>query len=242
MNFTAEQIASMMAALSGVNHERKRALLPRMLEEWGRVDLEEHLTRTTPKDIRKERKLLNVVAKYSRQLASTIADLDSTVQFALATRLTQLEAGIEIDAEPASASLDYDEVRKLAKHLAGEPARLEQLARGANSVASYWQPVPLRHDTLIRYLVLQDLASIFEYSTGEIAQRRVRGEDHPQAGQEYGPFFDFVCAVWGIVFGSLTGLKAALKRWAQARQKYGERSAAVANMHLRHPEWQVYRW
>jgi hypothetical protein len=49
MTFTNQQINIPAAALPGCLVVHKRALLPRILKEWSRTELEEHLTRSTPK-------------------------------------------------------------------------------------------------------------------------------------------------------------------------------------------------
>jgi DNA polymerase len=79
-----------------------------------------------------------------------------------------------------------------------EPRQLERLAQAAEATAGRWIPLPFRHTTVVQYLVLQDLAAIYEYVTGEVASRRVRGEDHPEAGRDYGPFWDFAVIAWRI--------------------------------------------
>src|SRR5215813_6067460 len=44
-NFTADQIHTLIAALPSHVAKRKRTVLRLMLDEWGRIDLEEHLKR-----------------------------------------------------------------------------------------------------------------------------------------------------------------------------------------------------
>jgi hypothetical protein len=87
------------------------------------------------------------------------------------------------------------------------------------------------------YLILMDAAAIFEWFTGEKATREVNRDD----GSDTGPFFHFASALWPVVFGRGTqGLSAAMKNWAQARSRYHEESALIANIALRHATWRVY--
>jgi hypothetical protein len=233
MNFTIEQLNALIDALPNVQDSRRRALLPRLLEAWGHNDLEQHLSRATPDQMRRRSQRIVAVANRATELANALADVDRLGHFMIARRLAELETGIEV------AALGTDEIQRFARRLEEETAHLEPLAEAASREGRRILPF-LRHQTMIRFLVLQDLAAIFEYATGVRAERRVRGEDHPEAGKEYGPFWDLVSTAWPIIFGSQRGLAAALKRWAAARMTYDESSALIENMHMRHPEWQIY--
>jgi hypothetical protein len=85
------------------------------------------------------------------------------------------------------------------------------------------------------YLVIRDIADIFEWATKQKAARVVREDE------EAGPFYDFAAAVWPVVFRKGDeGLPAALKNWALARKKFRELSPCIANMALRHPKWRLF--
>ena len=84
---------------------------------------------------------------------------------------------------------------------------------------------------VVAYLVIRDIADIFEWATRQKAMR----------GEEDSPFYEFAAAVWPVVFGKGDdGLPAALKNWAWARKNLRERSPCIANMDLRHPEWRLF--
>src|SRR5205807_1547670 len=70
------------------------------------------------------------------------------------------------------------------------------------------------------YLMMMDIAAIFEYLTDTEPSRQVDRKTR----EEIGPFRDFAGAIWSVVFGGGDGLSAALKNWAEARRKYAERS------------------
>jgi hypothetical protein len=56
-----------------------------------------------------------------------------------------------------------------------------------------------------------------------------------------GPFWDFAKTIWPLVFRNGThGLSAAMKNWADARKRFGEESALMANIALRHPTWGLF--
>jgi hypothetical protein len=66
-----------------------------------------------------------------------------------------------------------------------------------------------------------------------------RGKPRVDAGKEYGPFHDFACAAWPMVFGSEKGLGHAIKTWASGRAQHREKSPFIRNLALRHPEWRI---
>src|SRR5208282_2740082 len=101
-----------------------------------------------------------------------------------------------------------DAIREARRRLDDDSSKLERLATAAEGAQAICRPPKGHHGTVVRYLVFQDLAAIFEYSTNEPAERRVRGEDHPEAGKDYGPFWEFSYAAWSIIFPSHRGLSA----------------------------------
>jgi hypothetical protein len=233
MMLTSEQIDALVSALPGCTSGHRRELLPRVLEEWGRTDLEEHLERATPERVRTERRQMKRLARCASKLALALSDLEPDCRFAIASRLLGDETHGTADRR------GYDERRQADRRLSEEPARLGRLASAATEVADGWVPLPLRHGTIVRYLILQDLAAIFEWATGGRAGRRVRSDAYDEAGQEYGPFRDFARATWPMIFGSEKGLDHAIKTWAKGRAQHGERSPFMLNLHLRHPEWRI---
>jgi hypothetical protein len=206
MQFTADQLAAMVATFPDLTDGRVRTTLPLILEEWGHVDLSEHLARKTPEQFRKEQRQLEQVANVARKLRDALAGLAPGVRFTFAFRLDAIAR-----APNAEAASDHFPLEGTLQHL--ERRQLECVAQAAEATAGRWVPLPFRHTTVVHYLILQDLAAIFEYVTGEGASRRVRGEDHPEAGRDYGPFWDFAMVAWRIIFGSNKGLSAAIKRW-----------------------------
>jgi hypothetical protein len=86
------------------------------------------------------------------------------------------------------------------------------------------------------YLMMMDIAAIFEYLTDTRATRTVDWKTR----EETGPFRDFAGAIWSVVFSGADGLSAALKNWAEAKKKYAEPSLLMANIAMRHPEWGLF--
>jgi hypothetical protein len=86
------------------------------------------------------------------------------------------------------------------------------------------------------YLVMLDLAAIFEWLTDRKAARGVNRTDHTESG----PFWRFAESVWPVAFGTTRGLTAAMKKWAEARKLYRERYMLLYNMSAHRPEWGIF--
>jgi hypothetical protein len=230
---TNEQIVALVSALPDCKSPHRRALLPRILEEWSQIDLLEHLSRAAPKQIRAERRQLERLARQADELAQAFSALDLDCRFAVAGRLLQP------NADTARIGPSFRSTQRMDRILENCPARLRRLAAGATQVANDWVPTPMREGMLKRYLVLQDLAAIFEWATGSRAGRRVRTEDHDYAGEEYGPFWNFARMAWPMIFGSDQGLSNAIRRWAKLLTQNHAVSPFLPNINLRHPEWRI---
>jgi hypothetical protein len=84
---------------------------------------------------------------------------------------------------------------------------------------------------------MKDIAAIFEWLTNIEATRQV----DRISGVGAGPFWQFAAAIWPVVFGEADdGLPAAMKNWSSYRKRYGERSALIANIAMRHPTWGIF--
>jgi hypothetical protein len=152
-------------------------LLPRVLREWGRTDLDEHLARVTREQVRAEQEQMKKVAQRASELAQALAKLGPDVTFAVAPFLA---ADGDDSGEPT-----YEQALAAAGRLAAEPAELQRRAKAALDVEAGWKP-PGRDAPVISYLVLQDVAAIFEWATATRAERRVHTDiandpSHPMA-------------------------------------------------------------
>lgn len=121
---------------------------------------------------------------------------------------------------------------------------LPELAARAAAAAQQLQARRGRPNTTVAYLVMLDLAAIFEFLTGSPPMRRVRTDVYDEdAGAEYGPFYTFVEAVWLRIAGLFErppSAKTLIREWGNHRNKYNESSAIITNLHLRHPEWDLF--
>jgi hypothetical protein len=114
---------------------------------------------------------------------------------------------------------------------------LPRLAAAARDACLPYAPKkgPARND--VPYLVLLDLAAIFEWLTGRKAPRAwfKRGpEEEPLL------FHEFAAAVWPVLFDSDDGLSNAVRTWNDDRRTHGDRSPLMINLALRHPTWGIF--
>ena len=100
------------------------------------------------------------LAREANKLAQALLDLDLDCRFAVAGRLLQP------NADTGRIGPSFRPTQQMDRTLENCPARLRRLAAGATQVANDWVPTPMREGMLKRYLVLQDLAAIFEWATG----------------------------------------------------------------------------
>lgn len=229
MTLTSVQINKLVATLPGCVDARRQSLLPCILEEWSQTDLQEHLTRSTPKQIGVRRRQIEKIAKQASNLGKALSELETYGRFAIASQL------IEEDAASRGDTLGYEDRYQTDRRLNEETKKLDLLAKAAIDASATFVSPDSHQTTVIRYLILQDLAAIYEWATRKRAKRMVSFDD----GTNCGPFWDFTCAAWLALFGSAKGLDYALKFWAAAREQHNELSPLIWNMDLRHPEWRI---
>jgi hypothetical protein len=112
---------------------------------------------------------------------------------------------------------------------------LSELTIGALSLEGKLKRSPGQPRNTASYLVLLDIARVFEWLTDVAASRRI----DPVKGKDTGPFYKFASSIWPPVFASAEdGLSAAMKNWASGRQF--DSSALMANIDLRQPSWRVF--
>jgi hypothetical protein len=228
--FSDDVVTSLSRSLPKPICERRRELLPQILHEWGRTDLQRHLSRDSRAVIRTRIKKIEQVRKKADELRQALKTLDQTGVGIIETEiLRRVEKRKHVSW---SERLDFrkrmaEQNEFLTKLTGIAPAKLWNMNRG--------QP---RNDTA--YLVLRDAAEIFDWFTGKKAARGVNRDDHLRRA-EAGPFFRFASVLWPVVFKKGTqGLPAAMKNWAQGRLRYKEQSALIANIRLRHPTWGIF--
>src|SRR5262245_5324948 len=227
--FDERAVERIRASLPKGIDQRRVDLLPRVLNEWSRTDLTEHLSRDTPAASRKRFAQLTNVGKYATHLRQALEAIDQPGKSWIA-----YEIGREEGSPPFSVSRErHAEMKErlrqeddfLRKFAAATLTLIEEDKRGRG------QPRNIR-----AYLVMLDLAAIFEWLTDRKAARGVDRTDHTETG----PFWRFAESVWLVAFGTTRGLTAAMKNWAKARNVYHGHSSFLLNLPMRRPEWGIY--
>ena len=241
--FRDRDIRLIGASLPNTAIKWRVALLPKILGEWRKTDLLEHLTQVSRSEVKKRNKKLSAVSKRAASLEEALAALGDADRFSVSHAM----------AKESSASEDAGILTE--KSWAFDSQIHEQLSflRALSFGASQSIPKPGRGNprNLPAYLVIRDIAAIFNYMSGQVAARSVgltdAGDDglREKDGEaryygEKGAFMKFASSIWPVVFGRADdGLGAALKNWSPLRNK--EESALISNIHMRHPEWRVFR-
>jgi hypothetical protein len=220
--FSNDELKRIEASLpNGVDH-RRRQRLPRVMQEWARTDLREHLSRESQATRRARRQQVQAVERCTRDLLQSIEALDPTGQFSIVhemageqPRRTELEQWNQ----------EFDSAMALLYRLVdSHPSAIWASSRG--------QP-----RNISAYLIIKDIAAIYEWATGSKASRRF--DAYKDEDQE-GPFWQFASAIWLAIYGTDHGVHAAFKNWAAARRRFGEQSALISNIAMRHPSWGLF--
>ena len=224
--FDERAVEQIRASLPKGIDQRRLDLLPRVLNEWSRADLREHLSRDTRAASRKRFAQLTNVGKRATHLRQAFEALDQRGWVWIAQEIGREEESPLFSMSREGRSEMKERLKQqddlLKKIEAAIPSLLEEDKR------------KLGHPRNIRaYLVMMDLVKIFEWLTGRKATREVDRD----LGKDTGPFWDFAAAVWPHVFGQGGyGLSAAMKNWKKWHSLYGEESPFIRNMAMRHPE------
>jgi len=209
-------------------------LLPLVLREWSRNELREHLSTESAATIRKRAKRMETVAKRAHGLLQALEALDDRDRAAIA--FEKPRAGGDLWPKMRRHHRrETSEMLGMIQRIKEERDFLTELIAAAPAV---WKLRGRgRPRNIQAYLVIKDAAAIFEWLTKKEATRQVNSLTH----EETGPFWKFLAAIWPVVFGQGDdGLPAAIKKWAEYREKYREGCALIANINFRRPTWKLF--
>jgi len=229
--FDERAIEQIRASLPTGIDQQRLDLLPRVLNHWSVTELLEHLSREDRATFRRRCEQLTKIEKCANNLRKALGAIDqrgvswiaqviecedgNTLFIASREKCTEMEERLKDEG---------DFLRKLTAATARLIDELDDSLSGR------------RPRNIPAYLVMLDLAAIFEWLTDRKAARGVDRTDHTESG----PFWRFAESVWPVAFGTTRGLTAAMKKWAEARKLYQERSMLLYNMAAHRPEWGIF--
>jgi hypothetical protein len=203
--FSDEVIEAIQATLPAAVDPMRRALLPELLGSWAAKELGEHLSLESKAKLRKQDKQLSQAAVCARDLLDAFSKMDRRGFFRVAIEPEMRRTG----KSPYTVSVDVATLRR--HHALDWLKRFTESFSDSGAKSKFSVKSTAVPDKKARgYLVMLDLAAIFELVTATEATRRVDFE----TGKEYGPFREFVGCVWRSIFETDTGCSYALRVWA----------------------------
>jgi hypothetical protein len=227
--FSDADAARIVRALRAEANPHRLGLLSQVLREWAQVDLVEYgeaeAFRASQPTRAARYKRTDRSAKELLNAIDALIEADDLILIGL--EMCRTDQTIEMRQQRTLFTQKIMEQRDFLTRLIG----------AAQSLQSRMKSTPGQPRNITSYIVLLDIASIYEWLTGRKASRQVDRID----GNETGPLYLFAREVWPIVFNSgHDGLSAAMKNWAHGRRKFDESSALISNINLRHPTWRVF--
>jgi hypothetical protein len=186
--FTDHSLHLIADSLPPKVNPKRLDLLSRIFREWAQIDLPEHLSREANGRRRKRIGTLRSIDNYASKLLRALSELEQ------AKEECWIAYGLGVVRE---RPLNRTEAADLENQFRQGCEFLKNLSSGAAAAANSLHVDCGRPRNLAAYLVLRDIASIFQWVTGTEASRSVDRAD----GKEIGPFWQFASAVWPVVFG-----------------------------------------
>jgi hypothetical protein len=206
VDFPDEALKEIVAAVPPGAPPERLKLLPAILRAWAQEDLREHLSRESRTVFRGREEQLQAIKEQTKDLLNAFKALDEVGFSELALRPQIHRESTElwnVDVEIADCRRD-----KAISWLNDLVEALEEP-----------QPEPEPDTRTRHYLVIRDMAAIFELVTREPATRRTNSDTNKQ----YGPFWNFTTALWSAVYGSKHGQENALTIWATEVSRQSKR-------------------
>lgn len=230
---TDADVNSIISALPDDVQQEKALWLGCILREWARIELPRHLKYKANVFTKEEREHLRQTHSAAHELTTALNSLNRRVQRVLEWQMAKnLAQQRQIDAQ--------DTIEEVCHQLRSLQAVASEVAKAAGEAVTALTRGRGRPRETASHLIMRDLAELFLFATGRVATRLVRSNDHSEYKSEYGDFWNFARAAWIAVFKSEDRLISAIRTWDDARKKYNERSALIANISFRHPEWGIF--
>jgi hypothetical protein len=183
-DFTDEALATIAAALPKDAPTERVSLLPDLLRAWAKDDLCEHFSRKSRAVLRKEDDELSSISKIAWVLIEAVRDPDTRAKLAYRT---QAHREAKVVTTRSGARFSLANVEQATQRCDDALSWLTDLAAALDER----EPKPPPDTKTRNYLIVLDLAGIFELVTCDQPTRRVNAV----TSKPYGPFYDFVNAV-----------------------------------------------
>jgi hypothetical protein len=232
--FDERAVEQIRASLPAGIDQRRLDLLPRVLNHWSFSDLREHLSQEDRATLRRRYDQLTKIEKCANNLRKALGAIDQRGMSWIAQEIEHEEG-----SPPFPSTASWERLAEIKDRLKQEDDFLRKLAAApVRLIEELDGSLSGRRPRNIRaYLVMKDIAALFEWLTDRKATREVGRDDH----KETGPFWHFAAAVWPYVFGKgRYGLSSAMKNWETWHKRCGEESQLMKNIAIRHPTWGIF--
>ena len=220
VEFTDRDIETLRSHFADAE-QKKLERLGDILSEWAKHEVPRWANFYPNKAV--VQKQLKIIKRLIRQTEGLRDALENFEEFDGTSRLV-------LNLIEGHTGDDYDREKALqTRRLAEQRVFLRDVQTAAKAIESGFKAVKDQRRNLTAYLLLMDMAAIFKWLTGQAATRG--SNDRPS------PFDNFVGVLWSVIYREVQGMEAALKNWAKYATKFEERSAVVANINFRHPDW-----
>lgn len=176
--FDERAVELIKASLPAEIDQRRIDLLPLVLNEWGCTDLHEHLSRDIPATKRKRDAHLTKVGKYATHLRQALEAIDQPGKSWIAQ-----EIGREEGSPPFPFNVSHERRAEMKERLRQEDDFLRKLTAATATIIEEDKRGRGQPRNIRAYLVMKDLAAIFEWLTDRKATRGVDRIDHTETGQ-----------------------------------------------------------
>jgi hypothetical protein len=231
--FDERAVEQIRASLPAGIDQRRLDLLPRVLNHWSVTDLLEHLSQEDRATLRRRYDQLKEIGKCANNLRKALGAIDQSGMSWIAQEIEREEG-----SPPLPSTARWERLDEIKDRLKQEDDSLRKLAAATLTLIEELDGSlsGRRPRNICAYLIMKDIAAIFEWLTDRKATREVNRDDH----KETGPFWRFAEPVWQVAFGTTRGLKSAMKNFAEARNLYQEQSPLLYNIALRHRTWGIF--
>jgi hypothetical protein len=222
LRFTDRDVKAILSHVS-VADPKKLERLGDVLEDWAKHDMRRAFSIYPDKVVARDRlKAIRSVIKHAEGLREALENFE---KFNGSSWL--IWKLIEGHADDSYSNAEALQAARLAEQISFLP----KLETAAKSIQPGFAKAVDQRRNIPAYLLLLDMAAIFEWLTDRPAQRGSYDRPHP--------FDDVVGVLWSAAFGKANGLEAAMKNWAKYRKKFKDKSPVIFNISHRHPDWRL---